>query len=194
MDTTLAATERPPGKKGEARKLRATGMIPAVMYGPDIPAQHLAVDPIALDRMFNKSGNRNTVVQIDVGGKVQPTLVRDVQRHPVTRALLHADFYALNLKRKVEVMVPLEGTGRPAGAINGGRLRLIRRTVKIRCTFDQIPEKLSVDITPMHVGDMVKASEIPLPTGVEMVFDNDYNVLTVYGKRVAKPGPGDKKV
>lgn len=189
MNTTLAATPRTSGKKGDARKLRATGKIPAVMYGPNDEPTAIAVDADALTTIFRKTQDRNTVVEIELEGDKHPTLVRDVQRHPVSRALLHADFYRLANDRKVEVMIPVEGVGRPAGAIMGGRLRLIRRTVKARCEFDKIPSKLTVDIRPMDIGDMVKASEIPLPEGVELVYDNDYNVLTVYGKK----GRAEKK-
>lgn len=189
MNTTLAATPRTSGKKGDARKLRATGKIPAVMYGPNDEPAAIAVDAEALTTIFRKTQDRNTVVEIELEGDKHPTLVRDVQRHPVSRALLHADFYRLANDRKVEVMIPVEGVGRPAGAIMGGRLRLIRRTVKARCDFDKIPSKLTVDIRPMDIGDMVKASEIPLPEGVELVYDNDYNVLTVYGKK----GRAEKK-
>lgn len=184
MSTTLAATARPSGTKGAARKLRAVGKLPAVMYGPDSDATPIAVESEALTNIFRRSRDRNTVVQIELDGTTHPTLVREVQRHPVSRALLHADFYKVSKDRKVEVMIPIVGEGRPAGAILGGRLRLIRRTIKARCDYDKIPSKLAVDIRPMHIGDMVKASEIPLPEGVELVYDHDFNVLTVYGKKV----------
>ena len=189
METTLQATIREPGKKGTARSIRREGLMPAVMYGPDNDPVSITVSPDALERIFTKTGDRNTVIQIEVDGKTHPTLVKQVQRHPVKRNLVHVDFYRLSKKRKVEVMVPVVGVGRPAGAILGGRLRLIRRTVRARCDFDKIPANFSVDITPMNIGDMVKASEIPTPDGVELVYDNDFNVLTVYGKRVkaAKP-------
>ena len=189
MNTTLAATTRPSGNKGDSRKLRAVGKLPAVMYGPNDEPTPIAVDSEELTTIFRKTRDRNTVVEIELDGNTYPTLVREVQRHPVSRKLVHADFYRLAADRKVEVMIPIEGVGRPAGAILGGRLRLIRRTVKARCDFDKIPSKLAVNISPMHIGDMVKASEIPLPEGVELVYDNDYNVLTIYGKKVK----GDKK-
>lgn len=184
MSNTLDATVRTSTGKGEARKARATGQIPAVLYGPETDAQSISLDPHQLSRIFQKSRNRNTIVDLTVDGKTVPTLLREVQRHPVSRDILHADFYAVTADRKIEVMVPVTTTGKPAGAILGGRLRLIRRQVKIRCTYNAIPEKFVVDISPMAIGDIVTASQIPTPDGVELVFDNDFNVLTVYGKRV----------
>ena len=86
-------------------------------------------------------------------------------------------------------MVPVVPVGRPKGAILGGRVRLIRRKVRATCRYDHIPEKFEVDTTPLDIGDMVKASEIPMPEGVELVYDNDYNVVTVYGKKAR----GEKK-
>lgn len=184
MNHTLAAEVRNDLGKGSARKIRAAGKIPAVIYSNGKEATSLTVDPAALDEVFRKTRNRNTIVHLEVDGKAIPALVKASQRHPVTRNLLHVDFYEVGGDQKVTVMVPLEGVGRPAGALLGGRLRLIRRTIQARCDWDKIPETFAVDITPMEIGDMVKASEIPTPEGVEVLFDNDFNVLTVYGKRV----------
>ncbi len=187
MSNTLSATVRTSTGKGAARKSRRNGKIPAVLYGPEVEPLPLDIDPDALQRIFRRTRNRNTIVDLQIDGETVPTLVREVQRHPVSRAILHVDFYRVSKDRPVEVMVPITTVGRPAGAVLGGRLRLIRRHVRTRCTYDKIPESFVVDITPMNIGDMVKASEIETPEGVEMVFDHDFNVLTVYGKKVRSP-------
>lgn len=186
MDTTLSATKRPDlTGKGAARKLRRTGRIPAVVYGPDHDeALAVHVDPDALQAMFRHTGNRNTVVQLDMDGETIPVLVRAAQRHPVSRDILHVDFYRVSAERPVEVMVPVRGVGRAAGMALGGRLQLIRREVKVRCAYDRIPATLDVDITPMNIEDVVKASELNVPEGVEVVYERDFNVLTILGKRV----------
>ena len=183
MSNTLNAEVRATSGKGAARKARRAGKIPAVVYGPETDAVSIDIDPDALVRIFRKTRNRNTVVELELDGEKVPTLVREVQRHPVSRDVLHVDFYRLSADRPVEVMVPVTTVGRPVGAVLGGRLRLIRRVVRTRCPYDRIPEAFVVDISPMEIGDMVKASEIPTPEGVEMVYDNDFNVLTVYGKK-----------
>ena len=184
--TSLQAAIRTDNGKGEARKLRATGRIPGVLYGPDHEPVTLSVDPDALTEIFKQTQDRNTIVQLQVEGDTVPTLVREVQRHPLTRELLHADFYRVSMERPVEVMVPLRPVGRPRGAVLGGRTRLIRRELRARCRYDRIPVDLPVDVTPMQIGDMVKVSQVKVPEGVELVYDHDFNVVTVYGKRGAR--------
>jgi len=183
MDTTLEVTARASTGKGAARKARAAGMVPGIMYGPAKEAQALTVDPGKLLDLFKATQDRNTVVHVKVGDESTPCLVREVQRHPLTRQLLHVDFYAVPDEREIEVMVPLNPVGKAAGAALGGRVRLIRREVKAQCKWDKIPSAFDVDITPLNIGDMIKASEIPMPDGVSLVFDHDYNVISLYGKK-----------
>jgi large subunit ribosomal protein L25 len=194
--------------KSVARKLRKTGRIPAVVYGGGQISLSLDIDPFQLVEIFRKTGDRNTVVHLDVGGLDVPAdvleswkqagaltedgklpcMVKDVQRHPVTRDLEHVDFYFLTPGQEVVATVPLEGVGKAIGMAAGGRLRVIRRELKVRCAWEKIPRVIQHDITPMDLGDFVKASQLVLPEGVKIVTRNDFNVLNVYGKRVsAKP-------
>ena len=182
MNTTIDAETRNAGKKGAARSLRRTGLVPAVYYGPAQDPMHLSVDPEALIRLFQETGDRNTLVQLKVGGDDYPALVREVQRHPVTREIEHVDFYRPPSDRPIEVMVRVTTTGTPQGAILGGRLRIIRREVRAVCLFDKIPSNFEIDVSHMDIGDMVHASQMKLPSGVELIFDHDYNVVTMYGK------------
>jgi large subunit ribosomal protein L25 len=188
MDTTLAAEARGTETgKGVARKLRATGKIPAVIYGPNCEARPLAVDPTALQGIFKLTKNRNTVVQLDVPGEgTVPCLVREAQRHPLSRDLLHVDFYRVDHGHPVQVKVPVRPVGKAAGAALGGRLRMIRRELWVRCDFERIPATLDLDVTPMNIGDMLPVSAFQPPEGVEIIYDNDFNVVTLYGKRGAK--------
>lgn len=200
--------------KTTARKIRNEGKIPAVIYGGGLPAVSLNIDPQAIVDVFRKTGDRNTVISLDFSGGTVPDaiktawadtgalstdgtvkcLVRDVQRHPLRRDLLHVDFFWLAPGQEVEVMVPLEGVGRAKGMAIGGRLRLIRREVRVRCAWEDLPSSIKYDITHMNIGDMVKASELTLPEGVRLVAKNDFNVMTVYGKRVsARAAGGDDK-
>lgn len=181
--TSLNADIRTQSGKGAARKLRASGKVPATVYGPDGAPVSAAVDPEVLVGIFDQSKDRNTVVELDLGGAKVPCLVRDVQRHPLTREILHVDFYRVAADRDVVVVVPLLHEGKPAGAINGGRIRLIRRTVNVRCKPSAIPTSLTVDVSPLDVGQSVKAGDIPLPKGVSLAYDDtDFFVITCYGK------------
>jgi large subunit ribosomal protein L25 len=183
MDTTLAVTPRSETGKGWARRTRAEGLVPAVVYGPTTDAKPVTVDPNALVNLFKATQDRNTIVNVQVGSDAHPCLVREVQRHPLSREILHVDFYAVPQDREIEVMVPLHPVGRPKGATLGGRVRLIRRSVKARANYSKLPKQFDVDVTPLDIGDRIKASEVPMPDGVSLVYDNDYNVLELYGKK-----------
>lgn len=186
MNTNLNAEVRSgESGKGVARKIRKAGKLPGVVYGAGNEATAVIVDPKALTDMFMATRNRNTVVNLEIDGTTHPCLVREVQRHPLSRQMLHVDFYKVPEEDAVTVMVPIQGVGRAKGMTLGGRLRLIRREVRIRCNYKHIPATIDFDITPLDIGDMVKASELPLPEGCELDADNDFNVMTLYGKRVA---------
>jgi len=177
--------------KGASRKLRATGLVPGVVYGQDQAPLAVSFNALDLTNIFKQTGNRNTIVSLDVEGEVVPTLVREVQRHPVERDILHVDFYRLSDTKAVVVEVPLATTGKPAGALMGGRTRLIRRSVMVRCVPSAIPAVFEIDATLLNIGDMVRASEITLPDGVSLVAESDFNVVTCYGKAAARVGDTD---
>ena len=189
MNTTLNATARPESGKGAARKTRAAGKLPAVIYAQGNEATPISIDPVELDTIFRKSRNRNTIVNVELDGKTIDCIVRDAQRHPLYRDILHVDFYALEKDQVIEVDVPVEPVGRPAGASLGGRLRVVARTLHLKCKYTDIPETVKVDVSHMHIGDIIRASEITAPDGTELIYKNDFNVLNVYGKK----GGGKKK-
>lgn len=183
MDTTITASARPDTGKGVARKLRREGLVPAVLYADGTESRPLAVDPKALTDLFRHTRNRNTVVQLDFDGEKVEAIVKEVQRHPVSRELRHVDFLRVTQGKIIEVMVPVNPVGRPAGASLGGRIRLVRRDLKIRASYEHIPPTLDIDVTPLHIGDIVKASEIATPDGVSLVMEADFNVIACYGKK-----------
>jgi large subunit ribosomal protein L25 len=184
--SALSAASRPPSGKGGARKSRAAGRVPAVLYGPTQAPLSISVDPLALHELFKATGNRNTVVQLEIdGAKAVPCLVREVQRHPVTRQLLHLDFYAVP-DHPIEVMVPIKTTGKPKGLLLGGHLRIVRRTVKAIARYDRIPDAFVVDVSDMDVDTFMNVSQVQLPEGVTLVYDRDYPVVNVYGKSKIK--------
>jgi len=183
METTLEVSTRQSVGKGLARRARAVGKVPAVVYGPETSPLSVEVDPVALMNIFKESGDRNTIVDLKLDGATHPCLVREVQRHPLSREVLHVDFYAVPKSREIEIMVPLNPVGRPKGAQLGGRVRLIRRELRAKCVYTKIPATLDVDVTHLDIGDRMKASEIPMPEGVSLAFDNDFNVIELYGKK-----------
>ncbi|MCB9685136.1 MAG: 50S ribosomal protein L25 [Alphaproteobacteria bacterium] len=191
MDLTLEATPRATTRKGPARKARAAGSIPAVVYGPQHAATPVSLDPSRLLDIFKQTGDRNTVVGVKIGdGAPVSCMVREVQRHPVSRALLHVDLYAVP-EHDISVRVPLVPVGRPKGALIGGKLRTIRRDVWVRCKYDRIPKGIEVDVSHLDVQDVIRVSQVVAGEGIEIVYDADFPVLSCVGK-VQKEAGGDK--
>lgn len=182
---SLNATSRTDLGKGAARKIRAQGLLPAVIYRAGQPATSVSLDPNELETAFRRSGNRNTLVTLGVDDKSYTCLVKVTQRDPVTAVLLHVDFYEVDDNEEVTVRVPVNPTGRAAGVTAGGKLRLIRRDLDVRCKPGKIPATVDVDVTPLNVGDFIRVSAVPAPDGAEIVAPNDFNILTVVGKRGA---------
>ncbi len=187
MDTNITAvTRNNETGKSVARKLRAAGRLPGVVYSNGGTATPVHVDPDAIERIFRTTRNPNTVLQVDIDGTVTPCLVRELQRHPLTREMVHIDLYSLTPGQQVEVQVPVRTVGKAKGAMYGGRIRLLRQKVGVRCDWAHIPEFVDVDITPLKIGDGLRASHLENPENAEVRFQNDFMVLTCYGKKGAQ--------
>lgn len=183
MNSTLTAEIRQDTGKGIARKLRASGLVPAVIYAAGGEARTVSVKPKPLLDIFRKTRNPNTILSLDVDGETVQVLVKEAQRHPVSRDLIHVDFLEVAPDRLIDVVVKVRPVGKPAGASIGGRIRIIRPVLHARCTYDKIPEFFDVDVTPMNIGDIVLASEVVAPEGVTIIRKNDFQVVSCYGKR-----------
>ena len=182
---SVNATSRTETGKGAARKIRAKGLLSAVIYRAGQPATSVSLDPNELETAFRRSGNRNTLVDIGVEGKSFTCLVKKTQRDPITSNLLHVDFYEVDAKENVLVKVPINPTGKAAGVVAGGRLRVIVRDLMVQCKPGDIPASVDIDVTPLNVGDFIRVSAVQAPSGTEIVAANDFNILTVVGKRGA---------
>jgi large subunit ribosomal protein L25 len=184
---TLVASLRPIGGKGPSRRLRAEGKIPAVAYGADIAATSLAVSPKELKRLLSGEHGLNTVVELEVDGKVKMhTLVVDYQIHPVTRAILHADFKKIDLDKPVDVEVTLELVGKSSGVTMGGELHQIFKKLPVRCRPAQIPVKLVYDVTELALDQAAHVKDLRLPEGVEVLLPPDRTIATVYTAKKRK--------
>ncbi len=182
---SLSANSRNESGKGSARKLRAEGLMPAVIYRAGQPATSISIDPFALENAFHKTRNRNTLVALGVDGTTYTCLVKATQRDPVTSNLLHVDFFEVDDNENVLVVVPVTTTGKAPGVVAGGVLRLIKRDLKVRCKPGAIPESVAVDVSSLNIGDFIRVSGVAAPESTEIIAPNDFNVLTVIGKRGA---------
>lgn len=179
----VQAEERSTSGKGAARQLRAAGKIPAVFYGKGKDSTTLAVSPKELKAAVQGEFGVNTVIELEFGGKAYQTLLIDYQYHPVTRELLHADFYNFDDDRPVDVEVPLEMTGKAKGIVLGGRLRQVFLRLPIRCRAKDIPAKITHDVSDLGVEDMFRVKDLALPAGVEVRYPANQTLGGVYGNR-----------
>ena len=184
---TLSAEARSATGKGVARKLRAEGRIPAVVYGHGDPAS-LTIDPKQLRRLRNEPLGWNTPLTLEVegGDNIEKALLTEVQRHPVTGRFLHADFQRVGASGEVKVTVPVKTEGRAVGITLGGRVSVILPEVEVLCQVGSIPAALPVDVGPLNIGDKVLLQALPLPEGVRVASRHNPPVVSCVGKRGAR--------
>ncbi len=179
VDDTIRASKRDAGNKGVARRLRAAGKVPAVMYGPGTDSQFLALDPKEFGMQRQQFASSHLFqVQVE-GGKSYKALIKAVDRDPVSSAYLHVDLYAVDMKKPIRVDIFVELTGKPKGIIDGGLLTQLMRMVQVQCLPDAIPEKLTLDTSDMGIGDIKHVSDIKFPEGVKPTSTHDEAVAAV---------------
>jgi large subunit ribosomal protein L25 len=170
--------------KGVARKLRAAGRIPGVVYGRSQAPIAISLDPQVLRRVLTRSeSGLNTLfeLQVDGGGELQgkPVLVRDLQRDPVKGDYLHADLLAVDLQQKLQVSVPIHLSGKARGVEFGGILDHSLREIELLCLPTAIPREILVDVSQLDVGASLHVRDLALPEGVELRSDADLSVVSV---------------
>jgi large subunit ribosomal protein L25 len=165
MDATLQAEKRDGRGKNEARRLRASGRIPAVVYGTEKnKATEIAVDPRVLLRILHSESGVNTLIGLEgaglaSGGKV---LVKEYQLDPIDHRLLHADFYAVAMDKKLEVTVPIVIKGEPKGVKQqGGIVDFVNRQIEVECLPGDIPEHIDVDISELMLHQGIRVRDLP---------------------------------
>lgn len=179
----VTASARASTGKGAARKTRASGHTPGVLYRAGEEARPLNFNVAELAAVYRKTADPNTLLTVKLDGVDRLCLIREIQRHPVSRVVEHIDFYEVALDYVVQVDVPVNAVGRAAGTRAGGLLRVIKRTLTVKAPAGKIPRLLDVDVTNLEVGQFIRASDVTAPEGVTVVFKRDFNVLTVEGKR-----------
>ena len=180
----LSATPRDSVGKGAARSLRAEGKIPAVIYGHGREPQSLAIETRELEKLLSKISAESTVIELSMDGKSARTLIREIQRHPFKRQILHVDFQELVAGEKVTVRIPIVLLGVPEGVRqDGGILDQVMRELEIEVDPANIPNHVEVDVNALRIGDSVHVNEIPLPEGVELVGESDSTVCVVSAPR-----------
>jgi len=183
----LSATPRDGAGKGAARSLRREGRVPAVIYGHGREPQALSVSTRELERLIGSVAAASTVIELDLGGRTSRTLIREIQRHPFKRTLLHVDFQELVAGERVSVKVPLVYHGTPAGVrVGGGMLDQVMHEVTVEADPANIPNHIDVDVSAMEIATALHVSDLQLPQGVTALDDAALTVCTVQAPRVAE--------
>ena len=178
----ITAEKRERAGKGIARALRREGQVPAVIYGDSKNPEGIAVSRKELTRLFNTGRLLNTLMDIDLDGKKNRVIARDVQLHPVRDDILHADFLRLGKGSKiaVEVAVTFLNEETCPGLKKGGVLNVVRYSVELNCPADNIPEAIELDLAEADMNDSLHISQVTLPDGVEPVIsDRDFTIATI---------------
>jgi large subunit ribosomal protein L25 len=181
---SFTATPRDASGKGAARTLRSQGQVPAVIYGHGRDPQALSLNARDLDKMLGHIQAESTVIEVTVGGQTAKTLIREIQRHPIKRQILHVDFQALVAGEKVTVSIPITLTGVAEGVrLGGGVLDQTLRELEIEVDPSNIPDHIEYDVTNMVIGDSVHVSDLKLPEGVEVQDDPETSVAVLAAPR-----------
>lgn len=195
MEATLQAEKRTDKGKNEARRHRAAGRLPAVIYGPVVgggngPSVPVTVDPKELSRILHSESGANTIISLQLDGESTPILVKDFLLDPVTHALLHADLYRIAMDRKLTVTVPVTVKGEARGVKQqGGVLDFVTRQFEVECLPADIPEHVEVDVSELLIGQGVRIRDVAADARWTPVSEPDTMLVHVVALRVVEEAP-----
>lgn len=185
---TLKASTRATAGKGTARKLRASGQVPAVLYGHGEKPRPLAVNAHELGLLINSINVENTLVKLDIEGEgLQDVLLREVQMHPYKPEALHVDFFHVHAGEKLHVKIPVRLVGTPVGVhTDGGILDHVLYDLEVECLPGNIPDGVEIDVSNLGLGESVRVGDVPPREGVKFLQDPELPIASVVGSARAE--------
>lgn len=181
----LSAERRTVTGRSAVRKLKAQGVVPAVIYGAKDKAEPLQVSRRDINAMLSHASGENILVELEIAGKSRLALVQEVQHAPLGGAILHIDFHAISMDEVIQADVPLEPTGTANGVKNmGGLLEHNLRSLAIECLPSDLPDVITVDVSALNIGDAIHVREIQLPKGVTTRVQPDLTAFSVLAPTV----------
>src|SRR6184192_4593565 len=168
--------------RSAARRLKARGIVPAVVYGGKEKSQPLQVSARDINAMLSHASGENILVELEIAGhkETRTALLQEVQHSPVGGDVLHVDFHAISMDEKIQADVPLEALGVPTGVKNfGGLLEQNLRALAIECLPRDLPDKVTVDVSALNIGDAIHVRDIKLPSGVTAKTPVDLTAFSV---------------
>jgi large subunit ribosomal protein L25 len=181
----LTAERRTATGRSAVRKLKAMGVVPAVIYGAKDKAEPLQVSRRDINAMLSHAAGENILVELEIAGKSRLALVQEVQHAPLGNAILHVDFHAVSMDEVIQAEVPLEPVGIANGVKNmGGLLEQNLRSLAIECLPRDLPDVIKVDVSALDIGDAIHVREIQLPPGVTTRVQPDLTAFSVLAPTV----------
>jgi large subunit ribosomal protein L25 len=180
--------------KGPNGRLRASGRVPANVYGLGLKSFAISVEPRRVEDLLRSASGRNTILTLAMkdAGESRQVMIREIQRDPVHEGLRHVDFIRVDAKVKMQVRIPVNLIGSPTGVRNeGGLIDFIHREVLVNCLPSAIPEHLDGDITELHVGQQLTVKDLQLGPDVEMIDDPDMVLLVVSQPKAEEEAPAE---
>lgn len=177
----LKAQIRATKGNGPARAMRRDGRIPAVLYGPKTEPNMISIGARDLENILKQGNISRSIINLDIDGDkgTKAAMVKEMQTHPISQDVLHVDFYEVDMKRKINVNVPIVTTGKSAGVELGGMLQIIRRELEVYCLPNAIPQAITIDITDLEIGDSVHVNDINIGEDIEIPHEVNFTVLTI---------------
>ncbi len=190
LKQTLDAVARKESGKGVARKLRAAGRIPGVLYGPRNAPVPLSVNTHDFNRMLEKAKGERILftLKVENEGSTEErlALIKELQLHPVNDRIIHIDFYEVFMDQELHVTVPVAYVGKAKGVeMEGGMLEIKRRSLNIACYPQNIPDRIEVDVTELGLGDAIHIGDVTPPEGVRIVDPARLTLVTVVATAAA---------
>jgi large subunit ribosomal protein L25 len=178
--TTLTATPRTGSGTPTARRLRAEGHIPGILYGRGMEPISVTVERREFRLALSGPAGVNTVLDLHVGGNSYPAVVKELQRHPIRRTVNHVDFLQVNMNEEITVHIAfrIEGESKAVAAM-GGLVDPTVDSIEVSCTPTDMPNEFVIDVTDMQPDTVIRLSDIPMPKGVTPLGDPDMAVVTV---------------
>jgi large subunit ribosomal protein L25 len=179
METVLKATSRDGRGKGPARRLRAEGMVPGVLYGHGVEPVAISLSSQDLLHFFHATHGAAMVVDLEVDGKKHLAIPREIQRDHLRGRYVHIDFLEVRRDEKVKMSVEIHETGEAPGVKTGGVIEHHLREVEIECLPGDVPEQITADVGELELGDMLRLADITPPNGVTFLTDLTTPVISV---------------
>ena len=181
MPTVIEAQTRTPEGKNANRRLRKSGKIPAVIYGPGKQPVVLSIDPVIIRSILHSESGQNTIFAVNIeGGGQSNVMVKDYQLDPVKSALIHVDLLEVAMDRLLTLEVNIELTGEPQGVkLDGGTLDFVTRAIEVECLPADIPESVKLNVSDLKINDYIRVKNLQLDSKVRILTDPEVVLVTI---------------